>query len=644
MLLLAPTGRDAQLARSVLAETGIRAHACADVEALIHEISRGVGALLLSEEALADATALSRLAERLLRQPPWSDLPVLLLAHHGADSPLTRTAARTLGNVTVLERPVRLAALTSAAQTALRARHRQYKAREHLEELDAVARALGDSESRLKALFSNAAVGIAELNADGTLTLVNDALCALVARPREALVGMTLGALAHAEDRERLEDLLAEVIAGQVESATTERRLVRSPDEPIWAKLSLSLARVTDQAGPRAVAVIEDVSERRQAEDELREADRRKDEFLATLAHELRNPLAPIRNSLHIFRKSVAADPSLARVTDMMDRQVTHMVRMVDDLLEVSRISRGKIELRRERVSVESVLRNAVETSRPLIESARHHLHLELPGGDLAIDADPVRLAQVFANLLNNAAKYTPPGGTIHVSARREDSMVAVSVKDNGEGIPPAMLARVFNMFTQVNTGMRAQGGLGIGLTLARTLVHLHGGSIDALSDGRDRGCEFVVRLPLARGTREARDGSTSADAVTRLGRVLVVDDNQDAADTLGMLLRALGAEVEVAHDGRSALERMPEFRPGAVLLDLGMPGMNGLEVARRMRENPEFKHVLLVALTGWGQREDRRRTFDAGFDHHLVKPADLVALQDILRLHAANSSPAITH
>jgi PAS domain S-box-containing protein len=634
-LLLAPTGRDAQLVNAVLAEAGIRAHVCADLQQLAGEMSMGAGALLLSEEAVASEPALYFLGERLARQPPWSDLPVLLLTHPGADSALTRLALRHLGNVTLLERPVRVAALSTAVQSALRARVRQYHAREHLEELDNYAQALGESESRFKALFSNVAVGMAELAADGSLTLVNDALCQLVGAPRQQLVGRTLPSLACTADRDRLGQSLRRLFAGRIDSETLELQLERAGAGAICAKIALSLSRAAGLAGAHAVAVVEDITERKHAEEDLREADRRKDEFLATLAHELRNPLAPIRNSLHIFRMAGIQDPAVARVTGMMERQVVHMVRMVDDLLEVSRISRGKIELRREHVSLAGVLRAAVDTSLPLFEAARHRLAVAMPDESLMLDADPVRLAQVFANLLNNAAKYTPPGGEIDVNVRQEPGMAVVCVRDNGEGIPEAMLGRIFNMFTQVNTGHRAQGGLGIGLTLARTLVHLHGGDIEAHSEGAGRGCEFLVRLPLA-----AAAASEASDAVTRpddmgagLARVLVVDDNHDAADTLGMLLRVLGAQVEVVHDGPAALASLRTFRPTVVLLDLGMPGMSGIEVARRVRGDPQFASTRLVALTGWGQREDRRRTTEAGFDHHLVKPADMDALQSILAL-----------
>ena len=647
LLILAPTGRDASLTHSVLAEAGMRSTVCADLGSLVQEIGRGAGALVISEEALLQETALYYLGDRLARQPAWSDLPILLLAHHGADSAAVRQAVRMLGNVTLLERPVRVASLVTAAQTALRARQRQYHAREHLQELDTIAHALRASETRLKALFANAAVGIAELESDGELTLVNDALCEILGESRERLIGRGICEIAHGDDRDDIESLLRRLSLGHQETFVGERRFVRRGGETIWVRLAVALTRERGDQDTRAVAVIEDVTERKHAEEDLREADRRKDEFLATLAHELRNPLAPIRNSLHIFRMAGIQDPGVARVTDMMERQVQHMVRMVDDLIEVSRISRGKIELRKERVELASVLRNAIDTALPLVEAARHKLTVDVPTEAIMLDADPVRLSQVFANLINNSAKYTPEGGRIDVRVSVEGGVASVCVEDNGEGIPPNMLPRVFNMFTQVNTGARAQGGLGIGLTLARTLVHLHGGSIEARSEGVGKGCQFLVKLPLARPVETAAavevPKATHAHPLEHR-RVLVVDDNHDAADSLGMLLEFLGAEVKIVNDGRAALEAMGTFHPTAVLLDLGMPGMNGLEVARRMREDPKFRKTTLVAVTGWGQREDRRRTHEAGFDYHLVKPADLGALQQILNLRQAEPENLVRH
>ncbi len=386
------------------------------------------------------------------------------------------------------------------------------------------------------------------------------------------------------------------------------------------------------------IGVSTDITERKRVEEALRDADRRKDEFLATLAHELRNPLAPIRNSLHILRLSSGIDPATERVCEMMERQVGHLVRLVDDLMEVSRITRGQVELRTEPVELAAVLRSAVEASRPLIEASGHQLAISLPAEPLIINGDPVRLSQVFANLLNNAAKYMDEGGQIWLGAKQQDDTVLVSVRDTGIGIPAEMLPHIFKMFIQVDRSTRqAQGGLGIGLTLVRTLVEMHGGQVEARSLGVDQGSEFVVRLPLSKEASVSGRNTLDARApVLPNHRVLVVDDNRDAAESLGLLLKLLGAEVRVVNDGPSALEILPSYRATVVLLDIGMPGMDGYEVARRIREQPESRDLMLIALTGWGQEEDRRRTSQAGFDHHLIKPADMTALKSLfMSLHS---------
>jgi PAS domain S-box-containing protein len=393
----------------------------------------------------------------------------------------------------------------------------------------------------------------------------------------------------------------------------------------------------------RVGIVFNDITERKKAEEVVRqsqkallEADKRKDEFLATLAHELRNPLAPIRNALHILRRATASDPAASRVQDIMERQVAHMVRLVDDLLELSRISRGQIELKKERIRLTTIIEQAVEASKPFIESHAHQLAVSLPTEPLAVHGDLVRLSQVFANLLNNAAKYTQDGGRITLSARREGMTVIASVRDTGIGIPNEMLSRVFDMFTQVdNVLRRSQDGLGIGLSLVRSLVTMHGGSVEAHSLGLGHGSEFIVRLPLAEHpeldvVHSVRPGDAEA-AVPSALRILVVDDNQDSADTLVVLLSSLGADVRVAYDGHSALEALRTYHPSVVLLDLGMPGLDGYEVAHRVRLDPELRDLTLVALTGWGQERDRRRTQEAGFDHHLVKPVDPEVLKALL-------------
>jgi len=368
---------------------------------------------------------------------------------------------------------------------------------------------------------------------------------------------------------------------------------------------------------------------------ELREADRLKDEFLAMLAHELRNPLAPIRNALHIMKQPAADGAMVGQVRDMAERQVQHMARILDDLLDVSRISRGRIELRREAVDVAAVISRTVEAVRPVIEDRRHELTVSLPAGPLRVEADSTRLEQVLTNLLNNAAKYTDPGGHVGLTAEREGGEVVLRVKDTGIGIAPDMLPRIFDLFVQAERRLdRAQGGIGIGLTLVKKLVELHGGTVGAHSPGVGRGSEFVVRLPALGDHQEAERaravGQEDAAELPRR-RVLVVDDNRDAADSLAMLLQLAGQDVRAAYDGPSALAQAQEFRPELVFLDIGMPGMDGYQVVRRLRERPGPENMLLVAVTGWGQEEDRRRSQEAGFDGHMVKPAEPETLHQFI-------------
>jgi PAS domain S-box-containing protein len=370
---------------------------------------------------------------------------------------------------------------------------------------------------------------------------------------------------------------------------------------------------------------------------EVREADHRKDEFLAMLAHELRNPLAPIRNALHIMKQTGADAAVLERVREMMERQVQHMTRMVDDLLDVSRITRGKIELRKEVVDLASVVERTVEAAGPLIEDRRQELTVELPPEPVRLEADPTRLEQVLANLLNNAAKYTDHGGHIWLSARQEGGELVLRVRDTGVGIAPDLLGRIFEPFVQADRVLhQSQGGLGIGLTLVRRLVEMHGGSVTVSSAGPGKGSEFTVRLPALSPAQSKRGAPAAGERSEPVGaapqrRILVVDDNVDAAESLAMLLRMAGHDVRVAHDGPAALTAVEADPPGLVFLDIGMPVMNGYDVAQRLRQQPGLKNLVLVAMTGWGQEEDRRRSKEAGFDHHLVKPADPDALQQLL-------------
>jgi signal transduction histidine kinase/CheY-like chemotaxis protein len=410
----------------------------------------------------------------------------------------------------------------------------------------------------------------------------------------------------------------------------------------VYAKLLTNLADHTLRSRYHTLTEAERLAEMtrlseqlRQRTRELGDANRRKDEFLAMLAHELRNPLAPIRNAVQVMRLLVKNDANLVWAGDVVERQVQHMSRLVDDLLDVSRFSSGKMTLQKELTDLAGVVARAVETARPAVEAHGLQLSVGLPPERLQVEADPVRLAQVLANLLNNAAKYTPEGGRIWLTASREDGAAVLSVRDTGIGISADLLPHVFDLFTQGERALdRAQGGLGIGLTLVRSLVELHGGSVQAFSEGPGQGSEFVVRLPLAAEATAQADvpaGTDGGSIPPSARRILIVEDNRDAAQSLALLLRLQGHEVQVVHDGLAALAVAGTFCPQVALLDIGLPGMSGYEVARQLRQQPAAAEMLLVALTGYCHDEDRRRSQEAGFNAHLVKPVCLDTLHDLL-------------
>jgi signal transduction histidine kinase len=499
VLLKTVTGKDASMARAVLERAGITACACASVADLVRELGQGAGALLIAEETFSDS-GIASLAAALQNQPPWSDIPVLILARTGADSAAIYEAMDRLANLTVIERPLRISALVSSLRSALRARRRQYELRGVLEG--------------------------------------------------------------------------------------------------------------------------------------LREADQRKTEFLATLAHELRNPLAPLSTALAILLRN-GLDAEAARpYYEMMGRQIDHMVRLINDLMEVSRITRGNIELRPELLALDRVVSDAIEVSRPLLDAAKHRLSVDIPEGDWTVRGDAVRLTQVFSNLLNNAAKYTPPGGDVMIRCERREARAAIHVRDNGAGVPADMLDAIFGMFVQVSGSARAvQGGLGIGLTLVKSLVELHGGTVRAHSAGVGKGTDIIVELPLtAAAAPNAPSETQSALDASLRGRILIVDDNRDAADALAILLNDMGAVARVAYNGAAALEAAAELRPTVAILDIGMPGMDGCELAVQLRSVPENAGLTLIALTGWGQSGDRARIAAAGFHHHFLKPIELDQLVKVLR------------
>ncbi|MBW3624592.1 MAG: response regulator [Armatimonadetes bacterium] len=506
VLVLAPTQRDASLCRRILEEAGLDCVTCPDVPSLCQELRSGAEALLLPEEVVR-ASEVGGLVELLEAQPSWSEIPVLILAPQGNTSPFAASTFEGLGNVTVIERPVRLSGLMSALRSALKARRRQYQIRDYIEE--------------------------------------------------------------------------------QI-----------------------------------------------RAERALKEADQRKDEFLAMLAHELRNPLAPILNAAEVLKTHGTSPSMVERVQAIIERQTRHMARLVDDLLDVSRITQGKVELRKERVDLAAVISQAVQAVRPTIEARDQDLSVFVPMEPVTIEADPARLQQVVANLLTNASKYNKHGGKIILTAGRADDEAFIRVNDTGLGISPDLLPHVFDLFFQADHSLdRSQGGLGLGLTLVHRLVEQHGGSVRASSPGIGHGSEFEIRLPPCepvleeKRTGETEGGGPHAPAPSL--QILVVDDNQDAADLLSEMLSMLGHHVRTAYEGLTALEIARDQSPQVVLLDIGLPGLDGLAVARSLRQRG--MKGTLIATSGYGQEEDRAKTRAAGFDHHLVKPIVFDSLLELI-------------
>lgn len=497
IVICAPTGQDATLTAKVFSSVGIGSIVCRNMLELLEQLSRGAGALLLVEEVVSGAAA-RPLAEYVSSQPTWSDIPILLLARSGADSLDVQRAVEHLGNVTLLERPVRTIALISAARSAIRARERQYQ---------------------------------------------------------------------------------------------------------------------------------------------VRDADQRKDEFLATLAHELRNPLAPIRTSMGILKHLHPRGRQVTQLREVVDRQVTHLTRLVDDLLDVARITRGKVVLKKGHITLQSVLNHAVEISSSVMEAKKHRLDIKAPGTDYLLDADHARLVQTVANLLVNAAKFTPIGGHIVLRVGVEGHTAVFRVRDNGIGLEAASLTRIFELFAQTPVPGEAPTGLGIGLSLAKQFSEMHGGTLHVVSEGLGHGSEFILTLPVvlrevvSPAPGELGLGTSEELYVGRAKKILVVDDNVDAADTLRVLLGLDGFMVATAYDGVAAVAQVQAVKPDAVVMDIGMPGMDGYDAARLIRQQPGGPEIVLIALTGWGQTTDRQRASQAGFDHHLVKPVDYDLLRKCLQI-----------
>lgn len=502
------------------------------------------------------------------------------------------------------------------------------------------ANRLADQRELLAATLLSIGDGVIATDATGNVTFMNGVAETLTGWSNEAAQGSPL---------ERVFQIINETTREAVENpafrALKAGTIVGLANHTVLISKDGSERPIDDSAAPiktrgvirGAVLVFRDITERKRLEDELRqlaanlsEADHRKDEFLATLAHELRNPLAPIRNGLQIMRLAGSSGATLEMTRTMMERQLTQLVRLVDDLMDVSRISQGKLTLRKERIALRTVIASAIETSRPLIEEMGHELIVAIPETPIVVDADLTRLAQVFMNLLNNSAKYSERSGQIRLTVTCAGAEAFISVADAGIGIAREQLPRVFEMFSQIDHSLeKAQGGLGIGLSLVKRLVEMHGGAIEARSEGVGKGAEFIVRLPIVDDRRElpVPMNADAPRAASQL-RILVVDDNRDGADSLSQMLAALGNETQTAYDGEEALFAAAAFRPDAILLDIGLPKLNGYEVCRRIREMPFGKSIIIIAQTGWGQDDDRERTKQAGFDHHMVKPVSLMDVE----------------
>jgi PAS domain S-box-containing protein len=500
--------------------------------------------------------------------------------------------------------------------------------------------ALEESEQRYRDLFENAGDLIYAATPEGCFLFVNRAWRTVLGYENDDVSNLSLTDILHGDHQGSFLEVCRRALGGE-SLDRVESVFVAKDGRSLVVEGSVNCRSV--EGRPVATrGIFRDITERKRMEEELKQMARRKDEFLAMLAHELRNPLAPIRNALQIMRLASHDADVVAEARGMMERQVQNMVRLIDDLMDVSRISRGKIELRKERLNLAAILQSAVEISGTQIKAGRHELAITLPSEPIWVHADQTRLAQVVANLLNNAAKYTEPGGRIWLNAERNGEQAVIRVRDNGIGVPADMVPHIFDVFVQVSSSLdRSQGGLGLGLSLVKRLVELHGGTVKAYSAGSGQGSEFVVRLPLGAEDPELpypEQALQNPSARVSPGlRVLIVDDNRDSAESLGMLMQLAGHRVRIALDGPTALESARTFQPRIMLLDIEMPDMNGYEVARRIREQPSTQEVLLVAMTGYASDADRRRCREAGFDHHLVKPIDYDALQ---RLLASLGSP----
>ena len=580
--------------------------------------------LILLDVKLPDINGLE-VCRRLKTEPDTSSILVLQTSASLVDS-MHRVEALDAGADSYLVEPIEPQELVANVKALLRLRRAEEAHRE-------VQSALGESEARFRQL----AEAISDVfwivgTREARFLYVSPAYARHWQRDERRLLadaGSWFEAM-HADDRARMRERFLRL--ADSDGYEEEYRILGAAGEERWIAERAFPIRDAQGRHFRFAGIAQDVTLRKRAELLLIEADRRKDEFLAMLSHELRSPLAPIKSAVDILSlERVDADTS-ARATGIIGRQVNHLARLVDDLLDVARITRGKISLEIAPVELRSALTSAIETVRPMLESRHHETKLSLPAEALYVDGDAVRLSQVFANLLHNAAKFTEPGGRIRIEAERHGSRVEIHVSDNGAGIAPEVRSQVFDLFTQADHALdRSQGGLGIGLSLVKSIVALHGGEVWAESEGLGKGSRFTVRLPLGAAPAAARAGPTPNPRPRRVLRVLVVDDNADSVDAMAMLLESLGHRVETATRSDTALAKAAAWRPEVVLLDIGLPGMSGYDVARALRAMPFPAPPVLIAISGYGRDSDRALAREAGFDHHLVKPADPQALFAIL-------------
>jgi PAS domain S-box-containing protein len=636
VLLLPATRRDAEVTTALLKREKLDSVSCRDACALARELDGGVGAILMTDEALVDP-GIAQVLDALGHQPAWSDVPAIVLCGHDRLPKLAGVAMQTLRNVTVLERPTTSRTLISAVKAAIRARTRQYQMREQFTTLQESEAAVRLRERQLHTLAENTPDILTRFDQRLRHVYVNQAATQATGLPSQQFLGRTHREIGiPSELCDQWETALRATFAdGQ------RRRLAYSYPAGDGAHHydALLVPEIGEGGAIETVmSVAHDATETRRSAQMSEEASRRKDEFLAMLAHELRNPLAPIRNASEILARRLADDPQLKKTVSLVKRQVTHLARLVDDLLDVSRITQGRIELRRAPQELAPILAQARESVEPLMREKQHVLLISMSFEPLYVHGDHARLVQSVANVLTNAAKYTDPGGEIRLELRRQQQQAVIVVSDTGVGIAPELLPRVFDLFVQADRSLdRSQGGLGIGLSVVKRLVEMHQGRVVARSAGPGHGSVFEIHLPLIDAPADSR-ASPPARAI-QARRILIVDDNIDAANSLAEMLQIDGHITEVVYTGKDALAHASAQPVDVVLLDIGLPDMTGYEVAARMR--PNIGPVQLIALTGYGQSEDVRRASEAGFDAHLIKPVDFDELERIIAEFPRISLPA---